>query len=74
LDEEVLQAKLRQALAKGSSTQLLELEALVAKPISHTPQKHFGDFPSKIYLYNILKSKTKKFTFIHGKNYGISKI
>jgi hypothetical protein len=34
LGEEVLQAELQQAPAKGSSIQLLELKALVAKPIS----------------------------------------
>jgi hypothetical protein len=32
--EKILQAKLRRALAKGNSTQLLELKALVAKPMS----------------------------------------
>jgi hypothetical protein len=41
-------------LIKGSSTQPQELKALAAKPISHPPQKCFGDF--RIYKINILEN------------------
>jgi hypothetical protein len=44
LDEEVVQAELRRALSKNSLTWLSGLNALAARPITLTSQKHSRDF------------------------------
>jgi hypothetical protein len=85
-DEEVLQAELWRALAKGSFTQLLELKALFVKPISQPSQnitksirRNFGTFLesySDIFKYisqykNSFKNKNISRS-VKIKNYGIS--
>jgi nucleoid DNA-binding protein len=81
--EEVLQAELRQALAKGSSTELMELKALEVKLMSQPLQISMKSirriFRTILESYNDIINrqhkihlKMKNFSrFVEIKNYGI---